>query len=434
MHINFNQMSRHWPGFWVPTLYFTEGLPNIIVTTVALIMFKRLGFDNADTALYTSWFSLPWMLKPFWSPVVELVGRKRTWILTLQLLIGVALACVGFTLPMSNNLQWLMIFFFLIAFSSATHDIAADGFYMIELTEQQQSLFVGIRSTFFRLSMITGQGVLVMLAGALEAYLKVPSKAWAWTFFISAILFFLLVAVHAYIIPKSSNDCPSPMEKSPWNDYLQTFLDFFKKPHIGLALTFMLLYRMPEAMLVKICPLFFLDPNDVANGGLGLTTADIGFAQGTIGVIGLILGGILGGVLVSLHGFRRWLWPMVLSISLPNAVYILMAYYQPTGMLFIGSCIFVEQLGYGFGFTAYMLYMLYFSQGKNQTAHYAFCTGFMTLGLILPGMVAGYLQEALGYLNFFIFVMCLCPVTFIVSALIKFDPLFGKSATKKRKE
>ncbi len=427
-------MSRHWPGFWVPTLYFTEGLPNVIVVSVALIMFKRLGLDNADAALYTSWLSLPWMLKPFWSPVVELVGRKRTWILGLQLLIATGLACLGFTLPMEDNLQWLMIFLFLIAFSSATHDIAADGFYMLELTEQQQSLFVGIRSTFYRLATITGSGALVMLAGALEVYLKVPSKAWAWTFFFSAILFLLLAALHTYIIPKSSNDQPAQKGTNHWREYFQTFVDFFKKPQIGMAITFMLLYRMPEAMLVKIYPLFFLDPNDVANGGLGLTTADIGFVQGTIGVIGLILGGILGGVLVAMHGFRRWLWPMVLSISLPNAVYIIMAYYQPASMLFIGSCIFVEQLGYGFGFTAYMLYMLYFSQGKNQTAHYAFCTGFMTLGLILPGMVAGYLQELVGYLNFFIIVMCLCPVTFIVSALIKFDPLFGKSATKKKRK
>lgn len=424
------QISRHWPGFWVPTLYFTQGLPYTIITSLSLIMYKRLGLSNEETALYVSWLSLPWMLKPFWSPIIDFLGKKRTWILLMQLFIGAGLACVGLTLPLDSSLKWSFVFFFLAAFSSATHDIAADGFYLLELSEKQQSIFVGIRSTFFRLSMFAGSGLLVILAGALEAYLKIPTKAWAWTLFISSIFFIFFSVLHNYLLPRSPYDQPQIASKGKLNSFWNIFIDFFKKPHIGTALLFMMLYRLPEAMLVKITPLFLLDPNNIEKGGLGLTTAEIGFSQGHLGVLGIIFGGILGGIAIGTHGFKRWLWAMVLSISIPNAVYIALAYYQPTNMFFINSCIFIEQLGYGFGFSAYMLYLLYFAQGKHQVAHYAFCTGFMTLGMMLPGMVAGYLQESLGYLNFFILIMCLCPITFIVAAKIKINPDFGKSSTK----
>lgn len=424
------QINRHSPGFWVPTLYFAEGLPYTIVTGLSLIMYKRLGMSNEEVALYVSWLSLPWMLKPFWSPIVQMLGEKRTWILTMQLFVGACLSLVGLTLPLGDSIKWSFVFLFLVAFSSASHDIAADGFYMQELNEKQQSLFVGVRNTFYRLSTFAGSGLLVILAGALEAYLKVPIKAWAWTLFIAALLMLLLLAIHAYTLPKSECKREQIAIKEKPDGFWYTFIDFFKKPHIGVAIAFMLLYRLPEALLTKIYPLFLLDANNISEGGLGMTTLDIGFAQGTVGVIGLLLGGILGGIAIAVHGFRRWLWVMVASISFPNIVYIILAYYQPTNITFISVCIFVEQFGYGFGLTAYMLYLLYFSQGKNQTAHYAFCTGFMTLGLILPGMCAGYLQEQMGYLNFFIFIVCLCPITFWVSSLIKIDPNFGKSSTK----
>lgn len=418
------------PWAWVPTLYMAEGLPYVIVMTVAVVLFKNLGLSNTDVALYTSWLYLPWVIKPFWSPIVDVLKTKRWWIVAMQLIVGASMAGVAMTIPTDGVIRYCLAFFWLMAFSSATHDIAADGYYMIELDENQQSLFVGIRSTFYRIATLVGQGAIVALGGWLEVVFKAPAKAWTYTFFAVSALFLLICLYHAFILPdpeKLDGTAETRQLKSlkeVLSDIGGTFVSFFSKKGIIVALAFMLLYRLPEALLVKICPLFLLDPFE--KGGLGLSTLDLGFAQGSVGVIGLTLGGILGGVVVAIHGFKRWLWPMVLSITLPDVVYIFLAYFQPEGLWIASACIGIEQFGYGFGFTAYMLYMLYFARGQYQTAHYAFCTGFMALSMMLPGMVSGWLQEHLNYLNFFILAMALTLVTFVVTALIKVDPEFGK--------
>lgn len=415
-------------ALWICPLYFTEGLPNVIVVIISAVMYKRLGLDNESVTLYTSWLYLPWVIKPFWSPIVDTVCTKRWWIHIMQLFLGASMAGVAFTLNIPNYIQWTLAFFWLLAFSSATHDIAADGFYMLKLSSHEQALFSGIRSTFYRIATISGQGLLIMLAGTLEAYTKNPVKAWSYTFWFTAILFmcmFLYNYVSIHYLTRAGNDIP--MKNNGFEQIKQmgeTFFTFFTKPYIITAIAFMLLYRFPEALLVKIVPLFLIEKYSA--GGLGLTTAQLGFVHGTVGVLGLILGGILGGIVVAFSGFKKSLLPMVLSISLPNVVYILLAYYQPQSIHLISISIFIEQFGYGFGFTAYMLFLIYFSQGPSKTAHYAFCTGFMALGMMLPGMAAGWLQERLGYLNFFIFVMLLVPLTFIVSALVKVDDEFGK--------
>ena len=420
-----SSLKSRTPWSWIPTLYFAEGIPYVVVMSIAVVMYKRLGLSNTDVALYTSWLYLPWVIKPFWSPVVEIFNLKRWWIVAMQLLIGATMAGVAFTLPTSNFIQWTLAFFWLMAFSSATHDIAADGFYMLALNEEDQSFYVGIRSTFYRISTIIGQGMLISIAGVLETLLRVPTRAWAYTFFAIAMLFLILCAYHKKMLPRPKSDDERMAEPQYFmQDFAKTFVSFFKKKHILIALFFLLVYRLPEALLVKICPLFLLDP--IPNGGLGLTTQDIGLVQGTIGVVGLTLGGIIGGIAVSRGGLKRWLWPMVAAITMPNVVYIVLAYFQPdytelSGLLAINISIFFEQFGYGFGFTAYMLYMIHFSQGPSKTAHYAFCTGFMALSMMLPGMVAGWLQEQMNYLNFFIFVVALCPLTFVVSWFIKVD-------------
>lgn len=410
---------------WIPSLYFAEGVPYVIVMTIAVVMYKRMGLSNTDIALYTSWLYLPWVIKPFWSPVVDLLGTKRGWILAMQLMVGAGLAGIALSLPTDHFVQYSLAFFWLMAFSSATHDIAADGYYMIELNEHEQAFYVGVRSTCYRVATIAGQGLLIILAGSLEAYYRIPSKAWMLAFLTAAVGFFLLFLYHYFCLP----DPERGRTKSVWGRYdlpsfFRTFTSFFTKPEIVPAVAFMLLFRFPEALLTKICPLFLLD--HTADGGLALTTSEIGLVQGTTGVIGLLFGGVLGGVAIARDGFQKWIWPMVLSISLPNAVYIALAYFQPSGLLIVNLCVFVEQLGYGFGFTAYMLYLIYFSQGPSSTAHYAFCTGFMALSMMLPGMLAGWLQEQLGYLNFFLLVMGLTPLTFVVSRLICVDPDFGK--------
>ncbi len=412
------------PYWWVPSLYFAEGIPYVIVMTVALVMYKRLGLSNTEVTLYTSWLYLPWVIKPLWSPVVDLFRTKRWWIIVMQLVIGASLAGVAFTLRMPSGIQWSLAFFWLMAFSSATHDIAADGFYMLELNEHDQSFYVGIRSTFYRFATIAGQGLLIMFAGVLEVYLKNPVRAWSFTFWVAAAVFLGLYLYHRLMLPRPESDGRAGSLEVPFRSLGDPFRSFFSKPQIGVALAFMLLYRFPEALLTKVSPLFLLDRTSA--GGLALSTNELGWVQGTVGVFGLLLGGVSGGIAVSSGGFRKWLWPMVMSISLPNAVYIVLAYFQPDSLLLVNLCVFIEQFGYGFGFTAYMLFLIYFSQGPTKTAHYAFCTGFMALSMMLPGMVAGWLQEHIGYLNFFIFVMALCPLTFVVAAMIKVDEQFGK--------
>lgn len=417
--------SKISPWAWIPTLYTAEGIPYVIVMTVATVMYERMGLKAGEIALYTSWLYLPWVIKPFWSPVVDLFRTKRWWIITMQLLIGGALGGLAFSMQLPSYLQWSLAMFWLMAFSSATHDIAADGFYMLALTSQQQAFFFGIRSTFYRIASIVGQGLLIMFAGALELRLR-PAQAWSITFAVVAIFFIVMFFYHALFLPKVQTDQSHSRVSvgDAFKGFVETFITFFKKPEIIPALLFILFYRLPEALLVKICPLFML--GKVEDGGLALTTGQLGWVQGTVGVVGLTLGGILGGLAAERGGLRRWLWPMVLSITLPDAVYIILAYFQPDNLTFIGACVFFEQFGYGFGFTAYMLYLIYFSRGESSTAHYAFCTGLMALGMMLPGMVAGYLQEFVGYLNFFIIAMVLCALTFVVAGMVKIENDFDE--------
>ncbi len=416
------------PWKWVPTLYMAEGIPYVIVMSVATVMYKRMGWSNDVIAFYTSWLYLPWVIKPVWSPVVDMVGTKRRWAVLMQLLIALSLAAIALTLQWPAWIVWSLPFLWLMAFFSATHDIAADGFYMLALDKGQQAFFVGIRSTFYRIASILGSGLLIMFAGALETRLR-PSGAWSVTFVLTAVLFLLFFLFHARVLPRPQADHASGdvRWRHVFSTFLTTFVSFFRRPQIVPALLFMLLYRLPEALFVKICPLFMLD--EVKAGGLGMTTGEVGIVQGTIGVIGLTLGGILGGVLVERYGLKRLLWPMVLSLTLPSIVYVWMAYDQPADALTaISACVFVEQFGYGFGFTAYMLYLIIFSRGENATAHYAICTGFMALGMMLPGLVAGYLQEWVGYFNYFIIAMALCIVTFVVAAFIRVDDEAGEAA------
>ena len=419
-------MKKNSPWAWIPTLYFAQGLPYVAVMTISVIMYKRLGISNAELAFYTGWLNLPWVIKPLWSPFIDLMKTKRWWTTTMQLLIGAGLAGIAFTVPTEHFFQWTLAIFWLMAFSSATHDIAADGFYMLGLNSHQQALFVGIRSTFYRIATIAGQGLLIMLAGHLETSTGNIPYAWSLTFMVLAGLFIALWAYHYFILPRPDSDRATceVSTNTLMKEFIGTFVSFFKKKQAGIAILFMLLYRLPEAQLAKMSIPFLVDP--INEGGLGLTTEQIGFVQGTVGIIGLTLGGILGGIAVSRGGLKRWLWPMVCAISIPDIVYVYLSYVQPESLLSINTCIFIEQFGYGFGFTAYMLYLIYFADGEHKTAHYAICTAFMALGMMIPGMAAGWLQEVMGYKLFFIWIMICTLATFGAAALLKIDPEFGK--------
>jgi len=419
----------HTPWKWVPSLYFAEGLPYVAVMTISLVLYKQLGLSNAEITFYTSWLYLPWVIKPLWSPFIDLVKTKRWWIVSMQLLIGASFGGVAFTIPSSFWLQGTLFFFWVMAFSSATHDIAADGFYMLGLDEHDQAWFVGIRSTFYRLATIFGQGVLVMIAGNLQVVWRNSIKfSWSLMFYGVAGLFIALWLWHSYILPRpeddSTNNAKGPKaDNHSLRELCTTFVTKFPVREVVIGILFMLLYRMPEGLLVKVSSLFLID--SAANGGLGLSPQEYGLVQGTVGVIGLTLGGILGGMAVGRDGLKRWLWPMVCAITLPDIVYVYMSYALPSSLFIVNVCVFFEQFGYGFGFTAYMLYLIYYSRGAYKTSHYALCTAFMALSMMIPGLFAGELQEAVGYKTFFIIVMAFCAVTFLVTALLKIDPKFG---------
>ena len=607
--------------FWVPSLYFAEGIPYIIVMTLSVIFYKRMGVSNSDIALYTSWLYLPWVIKPLWSPIVDILKTKRFWIVIMQLLIGAGLAGVAFTIPVPNFFQYTLAFFWLLAFSSATHDIAADGFYMLGLSKHDQAFFVGIRSTFYRFAMLTGQGLLVIFAGYFEAKTGLPpvnvgveavrdmesgeldfnpeqiqtksnsssmyfvsdedikiatqkrdkqrvnefleeieqwnikngfyeaekelaqvskgdtwwrrtitaplerflkrsfnreipedeelkagnvgytyfylnkapeegetivlnfthetgdksislaksyryeftSENWnipaiaafqldaqldeyakagftglsgnipfAWTivFAIIATLFLAFFLYHRFILPKPADDKPNKTEgKSIFSDFLETFVKFFRKKNIAVILIFLLVYRLGESQLVKLASPFLLDSREL--NGLGLTTGDLGLLYGTIGMLALSLGGIIGGIAASRKGLKYWIWWMVIAMNLPNLMYVFLSFTMPSSLWIIGSSIAVEQFGYGFGFTAYMLYMIYVSEGKHKTAHFAITTGFMALGMMIPGMISGWLQEIIGYQNFFVWVMICTIPSFLVIPFLNIDPAFGKKENDK---
>ena len=417
------------PWAWVPTLYLAEGLPNVLVTAVAAVMYMQLGMTDSEIGLYTAWLGLPWVIKPFWSPFVDLYRTKRWWVLVMQILLGSSLAGVAFTLNTPVWFQGTMFFFFLMAFSSATHDIAADGYYMMALDDHHQAWFVGIRNTFYRLAVIMGNGVLVPVAGLLAKSLGCSAAfSWSLVFYGLAALFIAFCLYHSFLMPRAADDKKRHTSAHEVvKGIKKMFVTFFTKMPGELtlyAMLFFLLYRLPEAMLNTMTKTFLLRSPD--EGGLGMSLVDYGIASGTVGMIGLTLGGILGGILAGRDGLKRWLWPMVCAISLPDIVYVWLSYDMTSNLYVISTCLFIEQFGYGFGFTALTLYMLYYSKGEFKTSHYAICTGITYLGLMLPGMIAGFLKDAVGYSTFFIIVMVLCLITFAVSAFIKIDPEFGK--------
>ena len=417
------------PWAWIPTLYLAEGLPYVLVMTVSVIMYKGFGISNTQIALLTSWLYLPWVIKPLWSPVVEILGTRRRWIWVTQLVVGAGLAGVALSIPLPDVLRGTLAFFWLLAFDSATHDIAADGFYLLATTEAQQSFFVGVRTMFYRIATIAGQGLLVMLAGTLQTRTGDPRFAWSVAMGALAVLFLGFGLWHRFVLPRPAADRAGEVQRIPEfiRAFLGTFGDFFRKPRIAVLLLFLLLYRLGEAQLVKMTSPFLLDPR--AQGGLGLTTTQVGFIYGTIGIVALTLGGVLGGWLISRHGLKAWLWTMMVAIHLPDAVFIYLAYAQPANLPLVQLCVAVEQFGYGFGFTAYLMYMIRIARGQHATAHYAICTGFMALGMMIPGMWSGWLQDHIGYRHFFICVILATLPSFIVALWLPLEAEFGRKTS-----
>lgn len=460
--------KRLW--WWIPTLYFAEGIPYFIVNNISVTMFTRLGVPNGEMALFTSLLYLPWTIKPLWSPFVDILRTKRWWIVAMQVLMSAAFILLTLSIPHPaaetiaqkavhvDLFSFTLLLFTITAFASATHDIAADGFYMLATNHEEQSFFVGIRSTFYRLSSIFGQGVLVYVAGMMEKHTGNIPLAWQITMGITAVMFTALTLYHTFVLPRPAADAhrglgtdkqggdiqkqgdilkkegitanPQGSAGQILAEFGRTFATYFRKPGVWLAIVFMLLYRLPEAFLLKLVNPFLLDTT--TNGGLGLDTDEVGIVYGTIGVLALTIGGIVGGVAASRWGLRRALWPMAACMTLPCATFVYLSIAMPTNLAVIATCVAIEQFGYGFGFTAYMLYMMYFAEGEFVTAHYAICTAFMALSMMIPGMFAGYLQEMVGYEWFFWIVMLCCVATVVMTFLVRrrIDDSYGKKQSK----
>ena len=414
------------PWLWVPSIYIAEGVPYMIAMTVSVVLYKNLGLSNTQIALYTSWLYLPWVIKPLWSPFVDLFRTKRFWIVLMQMAIGASFACVALTLPADDFVRYTLAMLWIMAFSSATHDIAADGFYMLGLTTPEQAVFVGVRTIFYRVATIASKGGLVILAGFLQKSGYAVTSAWAITFFAAAVVFLALCLYNFFVLPYPEADHSAPLEegKSLVAEYFRILTLFFRRKDIVIIICFFLFYRFAEAQLVKMVAPFLLDAR--VKGGLGLTTAEVGVIYGTVGVVALMLGGLLGGYVIYKKGLKFWLWPMVIIMHVPDLIFVYLSHELPSSLWLIGSAVALEQFGYGFGFTAYTMYMIMVSQGEYKTVFYAIGTGIMALGMMLPAMSSGWIQEMLGYKNFYIWILITTIPGFIVAALVKIDPEYGK--------
>ncbi len=390
------------PWSFLPTLYFAEGLPYVLINTVSVILYKRMGIDNADIAFWTSWLYLPWVIKMFWGPFVDVYSTKRKWILATQTAMSLCMLLIAVSLR-SDEFFYLSLAAFLAgAFVSATNDIATDGFYMLALPEKEQALFVGLRAGFYRLAMIFGTGFLVYVAGMLEMSSGNISWSWSMVMVLSGVIFAAVAVYHNFLLPFPARDGRrTAVEKDNESSFGEVIRAYFRQEKIGVMLAFILFYRLGEAMLLKLVSPFLLDQGSA--GGLGLTTEEVGLVYGTIGVVCLVSGGILGGWLIARFGFRRCVWPMVVIMHLPDLLFVYMAYAQP-GIGFVYPLVALEQFGYGLGFTVFTVYLMYSATGKYKTSHYAISTGIMALGMMLPGFISGWLQQSLGYRSFFIIV------------------------------
>lgn len=415
------------PWFWIPLLNFASGLPYAVIISVSVIMYKNLGISNEDIGIYTSLLYLPWVIKPLWSPFIELNGTKRKWFLSMQLLISIAFLLVGFTIPTNGFFMMSLAIFWVAAFASASNDIASDGFYLLALKKEQQSFFLGIRSTFYRLSLLAGNGLIVLFAGYLEHKYGDNTKAWSYTMIAVGLLMIFITLYNFIFTPKTEINAVENSQEAHHNQNFGTvFTSFFKKKQIGLVLAFILVFRLGESQLLKMLSPFLLDGKEI--GGMGLDTEAVGIIYGTFGVGALTLGGILGGIAISKQGLTKWMLPMFLAMHLPIIGFILLAFFHPTSIYYIYAVVILEQFGYGFGFTAFMMYLIHVAEGESKTAHYALATGFMAMGMMLPGMLSGYIQHYLGYQNFFIWVLIATIPGLILSRFLIFPKDFGKKS------
>jgi len=392
-------------SFCIPTLYFAEGLPYTIVTMMSIVMFKNLNMDNEMIGVYTSLLSVPWTIKFLWAPLVDLYGTRRLWIVVAQTVLAALTLLLTPVLLSSHAISFALVILALIGWMSATHDIAIDGFYLDLLDRDKQALFVGVRNASYKVAWLFGSGAMVFLAGKWAQHQQnasiVPDPAyiaqgWALAFAVCAAILGLLAMLHQLLLPHPKQ-VRSGSAKS--YDFSKVFLSFLNQPRIAVIVTYILIFRLGDALLLKMAQPFLLDT--VAKGGLAITTADVGVIYGTVGLLTLLAGGLIGGWLVSTYGLKRCLLPTAIIQNLAILLYWLLAIFRPaTTVVAIANGL--EQFAYGFGTAAYTVFLLRVVKEEYKAAHYAMASGIMALGLLIPGMVSGYLQGMLGYREFFL--------------------------------
>ena len=407
------------PICWVPTVYFAMGLPFVALSMVSVLMFSDMGVSNAQIAFWTSLIMLPWTLKPLWSPFLEMFKTKKYFVVATQMVTGVAFGLVALSLPLPDFFCYAIAFMGVIAFSGATHDIAGDGVYLTELNATMQAKYIGWQGAFYNLAKILTNGGLVYLAGSLKDSISIV-HAWMVIMGICAAIMVVLSLYHVRMLPSggaASGDVRTV--KDDMHMLWEVIRTFFQKKYIVWYICFIILYRFAEGYAMKIVPLFLKAGID--QGGLGLPVQEIGIIYGTFGAAAFVLGSILAGYYISALGLRKTLFSLCCVFNIPFVVYLLLAIYQPSNVWVIGSAIVFEYFGYGFGFVGLTLFMMQqVAPGKHQMAHYAFASGIMNLGVMIPGMMSGYLSDWLGYRNFFIWVLVATIPAFLVTWFVPF--------------
>lgn len=414
------------PITWIPTAYFAMGLPFVAISLASVIMFADLGIDEATITFWTSLLLLPYTLKPLWSPLLELYFTKKTFVLACQFLSGFCFALIAFLLPLPSSFAYAIAIMAVITFSGATNDIATDGIYLTAIDKKTQAEYIGWQGAFYNLAKVLVNGGLIYLAGVLINHFKsynpdkAPLYAWMVILGIIALTLILLALYHWFFLPTGSRNEESPQDFSAAMVSLwDVFKDFFLKKYIWLYIVFIVCYRLTEGFAIKMIPLFLKASRSA--GGLDLSNEAIGLIYGTFGTVAFIVGSILGGYYIARFGLKKVLFSLVCIFNVPFIIYLLYAKFQPESLVIISIGLITEYFCYGFGFVGLTLFMMQqVAPGKHPMAHYAFASGIMNLGFMIPGMVSGYIYKILGYESFFTFALIMSIPAFLLAWKLPF--------------
>ena len=410
--------TRKHAAFWVPTLYTAEGLPFVVVNVVSVLMYKSLGLTDTEIAFFTSLVAIPWALKPIWGPLMEMFKTKKYFVLATQFAGGISFGLLALSLHLPSYFAWSIVFFGLIAINSAVHDTAADGIYISVLSDSEQSKYVGWQGAFYNVGKILSQGAFVYLAGVLETSVGVVT-AWAIVMGSFGGILLLMSLYHYFMLPTGGSAGTVKSFKEVAGTFGDVVVTFFQKKYILWAVVFLVLYRFAEGQAIKIVPLFMRAARE--QGGLGLSTEEIGVLYGLFPPFAFILGSVLSGYFTARRGLRKALIVLCAFFNIPFGVYTFLAIAQPEEFLTISSLVVFEYFGYGFGFVGLTLFMMQqIAPGKYKMAHYALATSLMQLGFLLPSMISGWMSDLLGYQSFFIWVMFATIPSFLITWLVPF--------------